>query len=41
MYNSDVLNKIEMNLNNDMQTNLNCSNIKYDDFKNYPQTFDR
>jgi len=41
MYNTDVLNKIEANINYDLKTNLNCTNTKIEDFKTNPRAFDR
>ena len=41
MYNADILNKIESNANNDLNLNLNNSNLKYDDYRNNPGAFDR
>lgn len=41
MYNSDVLTKIENNFNNDLNSNLNCTNTRIDDYKNNLKAFDR
>lgn len=41
MYNADVLTKIENNVNNDLNSNLNCTHTKFEDYKNNPKAFDR
>ena len=41
MYNADVLTKIQNNFNNDLNSKLNCTNTKYDDYKNNIKSFDR